>query len=127
MKLNGRVILLAAALFSAGIAIGVHAAAVKPGEEAYQVTRLEWAATQMAIESGQNVPFAEHPVMISFAEQPDGQTLLCTIQYFSGRKPGTLKRALATITHNFEALRNRLGWPWLKLQFKEQAFEDLNQ
>ena len=99
----------------------------KPGDEPYQPTRLEWGALYLSTTNGQLIRETDNPskiLMISFIPYYDGVSIVCFLQYSKNYPGGSLKNFKDVISSNFEAFRKNQGWDWLRLNFKEETFDE---
>ena len=127
MPRGRRVLIYAVAmLLSAGVLCPLFAQRAnkttpRPGDEPYTPTKLEWATVELQANDGNTNYTSDSPVMISFVAQPDGQTVLCILQYTPEVPAHVVKINRDASRYAFNKYRTSRGWDWLRLKFDEHV------
>ena len=110
-------------LFSAMVWLFVlPAGADRPATEAYQPTKLEWAALELQVSYGATVMTRESPFRVTFIPW-NGEYVLCLLQYTTDYPAAALKIQKDSLREAFSLYRESRGWTWLRLHFQEKSID----
>ena len=110
-------------LFSVMVLLFVSpAVADRPGTEAYQPTKLEWAALELQASYGATVMTRESPLRVTFMPW-NGEYVLCLLQYTSDYPAAALKIEKDALRKAFSLYRESRDWTWLQLRFQEEHID----
>lgn len=107
---------------SFGAAQGKKTAAVsRPGDAPFTPTKLQWAALELQASYGVTTISNDGPAMVNFIAQPDGETIICLIQYMPDTPAAAVKITRDSERRVFDGYVVSTGWTWLHLKFQESV------
>jgi len=105
----------------------VSGAALPPGKQFYQPTRLEWAVVALnALWGERDMSGVNRPIHYLFREGRDGVHIVCTLTYDDETPSSQIDQAKRLTEIQVDDFAKTHNWPWLKLQFDTVAIPTLH-